>query len=232
MTNRYFVAGPIGSERAVIDGPEAHHLLHVMRSKVGDQVVLFDGSGWEFSASVAKLGRSSVELDVLSRADVNRELPFELTLGVALPKGDRQRWLIEKAVELGVTRVVPLITQRGVAQPNATALDRLRRAVVEASKQCGRNRLMTIEAPSQLADYVLADSSIGRRWIAHPDGESQSVLAAADSPAFLAIGPEGGFTDEEVVAALAANWQLINLGPRTLRIETAAIALVSRLTCE
>ena len=122
-----------------------------MRATPGTQVTLFDGSGDEFAAAVDRVGRSEVELAILSRESINRELPFALTLGVALPKGDRQKWLVEKAVELGVARIVPLRTQRSVAQPVEQALVRLRRAVIEASKQCGRNRLLQIDPPQTMA---------------------------------------------------------------------------------
>ena len=90
-----------------------HHLIHVMGATPGRQIVLFDGSGAEFPAVIQQVGRSEVELSVNSRAEINRELPLDVTLGVALPKGERQKWLVEKAVEVGLTRIVPLRTQRG-----------------------------------------------------------------------------------------------------------------------
>src|SRR5688572_8850936 len=112
MSDRFFVETPIESERAELIGSEAHHLAHVMRAAVGAEVTLFDGSGAEFPARVIKIGRSQVELVVLERREIDRELPFPLVLGVALPKGDRQKWLVEKATELGVSRIVPLQTSR------------------------------------------------------------------------------------------------------------------------
>ena len=150
MSERFFSAEPITAQRVTLDGPEAHHLLHVMRARVGEQVTLFDGSGAEFLAAVESLRRSSVDLQVIESRQMDRELPFLLAIGVALPKGDRQKWLIEKLTELGVAAIVPLTTERGVAQPAAGALERLRRSVIEASKQCGRNRLLQIHEPQQL----------------------------------------------------------------------------------
>src|SRR5262245_27390648 len=132
MTQRYFVESAITDSRATLSGSEAHHLLHVMRGRAGDEVTLFDGSGAGFAARVERCGRSEVELAILARAEINRELPRELVLGVALPKGDRQKWLIEKAVEVGVSRLIPLVTERGVAQPAGSTLERLARGVVEA----------------------------------------------------------------------------------------------------
>jgi 16S rRNA (uracil1498-N3)-methyltransferase len=231
VSDRYFSETPISEDQVLLAGPEAHHLVHVMRAKRGTQVMLFDGSGAEFTARVEQVGRSGVRLAVLSRQAVDRELSRELTLGVALPKGDRQRWLVEKAVELGVRRVVPLVTQRSVAQPGPGALRRLRRTVVEASKQCGRNRLLEISEPQAWTDYVDQTRTVALRLLAQPHGQRTHAdrLSVADRPGqvCMAVGPEGGFTGEEVSRAQAAGWQTVDLGPRTLRVETAALVLVS-----
>ena len=264
MTRRCFSETPIDGPSTTLGGGEAHHLLHVLRAAPGMQITLFDGSGREFDAEVATCGRSSVELLVHAARDVDRELPWPLVLGVALPKGDRQRWIVEKAVELGVTRLVPLATERAERQ----GAEKLSRYVVEASKQCGRNRLMEISEPQDWQEWLhpsfvggVSDAddalrgrvspklaaSFGetgprvsaseappttvRRWVAHPGGRGLlSGDLTAQAPTFVAIGPEGGLADAEVAAAQAAGWELIGLGPRLLRIETAAIALVSALT--
>jgi len=235
MSDRYFVDKPIDSlGRVMLAGPEAHHLIHVLRAVPGMRVVLFDGSGAEFPAVVQKVGRSEIELLANSRELIDRELPFDLTLGVALPKGERQKWLVEKAVEMGVTRIVPLRTQRGVAQPVEQALSRLRRAVIEASKQCGRNRLLQMDEPQNWPDFVENWPSTASRLLAHPAREnvdqSRPVVTELRSMrAVLAIGPEGGFTSEETALAVTAGWHTIDLGPRTLRVETAALVLVAML---
>ena len=230
MSDRFFSSQPIASEHVTLAGPEAHHLLHVMRAKVGEQVTLFDGSGAEFDAEIARCGRSEVDLRVLERREIDRELAFELVIGVSLPKGDRQKWLVEKLTELGVTELVPLVTERGVAQPTDSALERLERGVIEAAKQCGRNRLMRVAKPQVWGEWVHAESdrSEVRRLRAHPDGDSIASLDLTTPRATrLAIGPEGGFSDPEVAAALTAGWQGVNLGPRILRVETAAVALAA-----
>src|SRR5688572_7985367 len=102
MSERFFVDSPISADRAMLAGDEARHLAAVMRAQIGDEVVLFDGSGCEFTARVAAIRKQAVELAIIERREVSRELPVELTLAVALPKGDRQKWLVEKATELGV----------------------------------------------------------------------------------------------------------------------------------
>jgi 16S rRNA (uracil1498-N3)-methyltransferase len=234
MADRYFVETPITGKRATLEGPEAHHLIHVMRVKRGDSVVLFDGSGVEFSASVDKIGRSEIELKILSGEEIDRELPFAITLGVALPKGDRQKWLIEKAIELGVAEMVPLITDRTVSQPIERSLGRLRRAVIEASKQCGRNRLMEILPPQNWAEFVERSAAEPYRFLAHPQGNQgkAETLPQGEPPKriLLAIGPEGGFAPHEVATAVFAGWRSIDLGRRILRIETAAILLTATVT--
>lgn len=233
--DRYFSDHPIEGDEAILAGPEAHHLVHVMRAKPGTQVVLFDGCGAEFLAEVQAVGRGAVRLTILSQRIVDRELPREIILGAALPKGDRQKWLVEKAVELGVQRIIPLVTERSVAQPTSPALDRLRRHVIEASKQCGRNRLMEVAHPLDFATFVRTPQNTLLRWIAHPNPAQTSSPAPVPEmpcgetvgPVWMAVGPEGGFTEEEIAAALHAGWQPVTLGPRILRVETAAIFLVA-----
>jgi 16S rRNA (uracil1498-N3)-methyltransferase len=234
MADRYFADTPIASDRATLGGAEAHHLIHVMRVKCGAQIVLFDGSGAEFTAAVEKVGRHDLELRILAREEIDRELPLKITLGVALPKGDRQKWLVEKAVELGVAKLTPLVTERAVAQPVEQALERLRRAVIEAAKQCGRNRLMEILSPRRFSDFVEESAAEPCRLLAHPQGFHRGVasLPSLDPPksAWLAIGPEGGFSPAEIALATGAGWQTIDLGRRILRIETAALLLTATVT--
>ncbi len=249
MPDRYYVETPITGEQVTLSGAEAHHLINVMRARRGTKVILFDGGGCEFPARVERMGRNGVDLSVLGREEVDRELPFGLTLGVALPKGERQKWLVEKAVELGVGRVVPLRTQRAVAQPVQQALERLRRTVIEASKQCRRNRLMEIAEPLEFSEYI--DATQGKPWrlLAHlrvedaiggvqrSDNADKMVhfmnpTESDEMPAevYLAVGPEGGFTDDEAALAAKAGWQIVDLGRRTLRIETAAVFMVAMIT--
>ena len=239
MSERFFSSQPIASDHITLGGAEAHHLLHVMRATIGAQVTLFDDSGAEFTAVVDNLGRAEVALRVVERRAVDRELPFPLAVGVALPKGDRQKWLVEKLTELGVATLVPLETERGVAQPTENALERLRRAGIEAAKQCGRNRLMQIAKPQAWGEW---NSNFGwlrssaseppglRRLIAHPGGTPVSQIDFTSMlPTHIAVGPEGGLTDAEVAAAIATGWQAVDLGPRILRVETAAVALAAAI---
>lgn len=151
-----------------------------------------------------------------------------MVLGVALPKGDRQKWLVEKVVELGVARLVPLETERGAAQPVESALKRLHRVVIEASKQCGRNRLMAISEPKAWPEFLMESETVACRLVAHP-GQTPRPWPIPSESAALAIGPEGGFTADEVALAIARGWQPVDLGRRILRVETAAVALAARV---
>jgi 16S rRNA (uracil1498-N3)-methyltransferase len=237
MAERFFAEVPSGASRVTLVGSEAHHLGRVVRARVGDELVLFDGDGAEFAAQVLRVRRDTVELQILERREIDRELPCHVSLGVALPRGDRQRWLVEKAVELGVSEFTPLITRRGVAQPGIAAQKRLRRAVIEASKQCGRNRLMQIHDALALQRFIESAPEDAARWIAHPAAkdspDSLPQLADPDRAAvWLAIGPEGGLTDDEVAAAVAGGWRIVGLGGRILRVETAAVALASWISLQ
>lgn len=235
MSERFFIDVPVSSDEILLRGPEAHHLVNVRRGRPGQEVVLFDGTGREFTAEIVDCGRREARLRVMSSRTVSREPSAEVVLGVALPKGERQRWLVEKAVELGVAALVPLVTEHGVSQPTESALARLRRAVIEASKQCGRTRLMEIQEPLGCRDYFGRSSAAeGDFWIcAHPGGDGRlGRSAAAAATARLAVGPEGGFSDEEIRIAREAGWTIAGLGPRILRVETAAVALAAVFTLD
>ena len=224
MSDRFFCEQPIIGNEALLAGPAAHHLLHVMRAKVGDRVMLFDGSGAEFEAEVQRTARAEVELEILARQEVDRESRRHVTLGVALPKGDRQKVLVEKLTELGVARLVPLSTSRSVASPSGGALEKLRRQVIEASKQCGRNRLMEITEPAPLNAFLHGFEADCTRLIAHPSGGEPFTYASEEEPLTCAIGPEGGFDLQELEMAQKAGWRVVSLGSTVLRVETAAIA--------
>jgi 16S rRNA (uracil1498-N3)-methyltransferase len=224
MADRYYVNSRLQAGPVTLAGPEAYHLAAVCRARPGDVICLFNGDGAEYPATVIELAKKYVEVRVTGREAPVRELGFRLELAAALPKSDRADVLIEKLTELGVTRFVPLETSRSVVHPRATKIDRLRRAVIEASKQCGRNVLMQIEERTKWTDYLARDDLPARRFVAHPGG---SIWQRNSGDIAIAIGPEGGFTDEEVGAARAAGWQTVGLGPRILRVETAAIALAA-----
>ena len=198
----------------------------VCRIRPGDPVQLFNGDGHEYPGTVVEVSRRDVVVELAQRRSPVRENPHRLHIATALPKGDRAQFLVEKLTELGVAVLTPLITERTVVQPREGKMDKLERYVIEASKQCGRNVLMRIEPPQKWADFVRDVSLPNLRYVAHPKGETVGGVESGDR--VVAIGPEGGLTEAEVDLALDAGWQRLSLGPRILRIETAAMAVAAR----
>ena len=229
MSERFFLSMPPRDGRAVLVGDEARHLARVMRCAVGDEVVVFDGSGTAWRARVASIGRDEVMLDVGEAVTASRLTRVPLTLAVALPKGERQKWLVEKLTELGVERLVPLATVRGVAEATPAAVERLSRGVVEACKQCGRDGLMQIGGPKSIAEVVGGTGGGAVLLVADRDGAPLEEVATGASQVVALVGPEGGFTEEELAMIEAAGGRRVSLGPHVLRVETAAIALAARL---
>jgi 16S rRNA (uracil1498-N3)-methyltransferase len=193
---------------------------------VGDTVEVFDGHGFAVSATVVRVENKGVELIAVGPPRADQPPPCSLTIASAVPKGERFDWLVEKTTELGVERLVPILSERSIVEPGDAKLDRLRRSVIEASKQCGRNRLMVIDTPRQF-DAFLDHTTIDLRLIGDPTGLDPArwpPLAQCRSVT-LAVGPEGGWSDSERARASRAGWIPIALGAHILRIETAAIAL-------
>lgn len=227
MSERFYVSFPLAVGPAELEGAEAHHLANVSRLRAGDRVILFNGDGCEYGATIQNVAKKHVTLIIDASARPLRERPFQLHLAVPLPKGDRGQFLIEKLTEIGVTSYTPLQTARSVVHPSDAKMEKLERYVIEASKQCGRNKLMTIEPLAKWADYVSQANHSSLKWLAHPGGISLDGFcnAIAGKDVTIAVGPEGGWTKEEVDQAREQGWQVVDLGPRILRVETAALAL-------
>lgn len=255
MSERYYISEQcelLAAGKAILTGDEARHLIRVMRSKIGDTVSLFTGDGIEYSGRIERIDRSEVELAILDSSADDRELALELTMAVALPKGDRQKWLIEKLTELGVRRYIPLAVERADIKVDDNVLARLRRQVIEASKQSGRCRLMEIfpEMPRRkIAELFPFDPISGAandslKILCHPISDGAfGQIAFVDllrglpknrdgdpilpKQLLLVIGPVGGFTDAEVQSALDDGWPILDLGRQVYRVETAAICAAS-----
>ena len=231
MADRFYTPDPLPPGEYVLSGPEAHHLATVRRFGPGDRVTLFNGDGHDYPAEVVSSDRKRAVLAVSPRVVSDRELPFRLEVGAAMPKGDRGDFLVEKLTELGVTRFVPLRTARTVVGPKDARLDKLRQAVIEASKQCGRNVLMEVAPLTGWGEYLAAGDLAVRLVLHTAPGDGAVSLAgvatAAGAAVAVAVGPEGGFTPEEVATAEAAGWRRATLGPRVLRVETAAVAVAA-----
>jgi 16S rRNA (uracil1498-N3)-methyltransferase len=225
VSDRFFHDGPLGPGDVTLDGSEAHHLAVVRRIGPGDAVTLFNGDGREYPARVVEAGKRRVIVQVVRADEPKRELGFTLHVAAALPKGDRGDFLVEKLTELGVTDFTPLVTDRAIVKPMDDKVDKLRRAVIEASKQCGRNVLMRVHAGAPWLAWCGLQA--GRRLLADP--AAARGAAPAPGSALVAIGPEGGFTDAELEAGRDAGWESISLGARVLRVETAAVVAAALL---
>jgi 16S rRNA (uracil1498-N3)-methyltransferase len=228
MSERFYVNRPLTPGPVMLEGPEAHHLAHVSRLRQGDAVCLFNGDGRQYPARVSEVGRRQVTLEIVGVEAPARELPFRLVVASPLPKGDRAQFLVEKLTELGATALVPLSTARSVVHPREAKLDKLQRHVIEASKQCGRNVLLEVRALTEWSAFCRSEGLPARKLLAHPS--APALPGSSSEDVALAVGPEGGFTDEEVRLAQEAGWQVVGLGPRILRVETAALAVTAHFS--
>lgn len=230
MTRRYFVPElPDSGGRIALSAAEAQHAIRVMRIEVGQTVTLFDGAGRQSSAVVVEAGRSECHCDAEPAVLASREPARAIHLGVALPKPDRARELIERLTELGVKSVTPLVAERSQRPPSESLLSKLRRGVIEACKQCERNQLLQIRPTERSLDFFAADQP-GRLLIAHRSDEAASLGEIDGSSEYVAaIGPQGGWTDDEYQAAIDRGFAPIDLGPRIYRVETAATVIAAVL---
>lgn len=230
MTVRYFVPR-LPADGGPIDLPESevHHAAGVMRIRCGDPIVLFDGMGLQADAVIAGVSRRRIACVAEPAVMRHSANPRQFELGIAMPKGDRAKELVERLTELGVDRLVPLQCDRSQRPVSPSAVEKWRRVSLESCKQCGRNMLMQIADPIAFADFIgKPRPSDSLSVIAHPAGGDLSELidrCSAASQIVAAVGPEGGFTDDEVDAASSVGWHCVGLGPRIYRIETAAVVL-------
>jgi 16S rRNA (uracil1498-N3)-methyltransferase len=212
----------------------AAHLAKVLRLRSGDDLILFAGDGREFAAAVESVRGTRVTAAVGDGREADRESPLAATLVQCIPRGDRMDWIVQKATELGVARIVPVLSARSVvrldASQAASKAAHWRAVAVSACEQCGRNRLPVVEAPRPLLRYLGDSTSQGPRLLLEPEsGAHRTVEALGAAAVEIAIGPEGGFADEELEAFLVCNFRPVRLGPRVLRTETAAIAAITWL---
>ncbi|OYT69461.1 MAG: 16S rRNA (uracil(1498)-N(3))-methyltransferase [Chloracidobacterium sp. CP2_5A] len=221
-------------KEARLPDDEAHHAVHVLRVRVGETASVFDGQGRAFRAVVAEASKRGVRL-ALAEPLPSNESPLDLTLAAAILKADKFEWVIQKAVELGVTRIIPLIARYVepglVRSVSSDRLDRWARISREATKQCGRSRLTPIATPRPMPDLLAAQGV--KFFFTERDGQSWGrVVKSIDAPALSAIafvGPEGGWSDDEREQAAAGGAWLVTLGPRILRAETASALAVGLL---
>jgi 16S rRNA (uracil1498-N3)-methyltransferase len=232
---RVFVDGDLATgQRLTVEGSAGNHIVRVLRSRIGDELTLFNGRGGEYGASIDEIRRDTVQVSVREHRDQERESAFELTLAQGISRGERMDWVVQKATELGVTRIVPLFTERSVVHLDekqaARKVQHWRSIAVSACEQCGRNVVPEIAAPTPL--YGLLEKPVGKgsSLLLSPTGE-QRIADIAGSPegATVLIGPEGGLARVEQDAALRSGFTAVRMGPRVLRTETAAVCALTLL---
>jgi 16S rRNA (uracil1498-N3)-methyltransferase len=230
---RVYVDAPVAAgKRLVVAGSAANHITRVLRLRNGDALTVFDGSGGEFGARIEEFRKDSVLVSVEDHRPLDRESPLPITLAQGISRGERMDWIIQKATELGTSRIVPLFTKRSVVRLDDKQADRKlqhwRAIAISACEQCGRNRIPELAAPVDFFDVLPADSSGATRLLLSPTGDLRiDDLQDVGKGITVLIGPEGGLEDVEQEAALAAGFKAVRLGPRVLRTETAAIAALT-----
>jgi 16S rRNA (uracil1498-N3)-methyltransferase len=236
--SRVFVEAPLATgARVQLAGTAANHVLRVLRLRVGGELTLFNGAGGEFAARIEAFSGSSVTVVVGAQRALERESPLSLTLAQGVSRGERMDLVMQKATELGVTGLVPVLTERSVVRLDAAQAQRKlahwRAITIAACEQSGRNRPPGVVLPVPLADFLRSDLKSDTRLLLSPAAPLRivEVPKPAHSVTVL-IGPEGGLTQEEQERALAAGFVGVRLGPRVLRTETAAIAALTLLQRE
>ncbi|MEM7478990.1 MAG: RsmE family RNA methyltransferase [Planctomycetota bacterium] len=234
-----------------LSSADSLHASNVLRLGAGQHVQLFDGVGGRAEGVIRQVAKKCVQVEYEQRVEFPEQQSPNLHLGVSLPKGDRQKVLIDGLTQLGVATLTPILSRRSVAQPAEKSLQRLQRSVIEACKQCGRDRLMQINEPQRIEDVVggslAADSEseglTTLKFFAHPYGNTVSVAALLRDSGFAAaseskdsvashaavclIGPEGGWTDKECQTLEERGFRRVSLGGNILRIEMAALSIAS-----
>lgn len=238
---RLFYKGTL-AEKINITGQDAHHLMHVMRAKAGQQVTVVDDEGSVALMEMTAFTAESVELTLKERLEGNTESPLELTLVQCLLKSDKMDWIVQKAVELGTNKIQPLASRNCVAQYDGKKAkqrqERWQKIADEAAKQCGRTKLLQVEPIMGIKEF-LSESGFGEDsplYFCYENEEQKTIKEALTnsqvSKATVIIGPEGGFTLEEAQAIEEAGGKSVTLGPRILRAETAAIAAMTVIQYE
>src|ERR1700730_4878452 len=250
MTRRRFYAPPVAfapdKKSVTLGAEETRHARDVLRLQSGDQIFVFDGAGREFHCTVQTINRDSTELGVIAEVEPTRpESSLNLTLAIALLKGEKFDLVIQKATELGVKRIVPLDTERADVRLRENdgankRVARWRRIALEAAKQTGRAYVPEIAAPltfNLLLPEAVEDQELSMDVTrlmfsergGRPLAEATNNIAGRPPRMVAVVGPEGGWTDEEIELAHEAGWEIVTLGGRTLRAETAGITVVALL---
>ena len=231
--SRFFIDQPLKSNGSIeIVAERAHYIRNVLRLKSGNSLILFNGAGGEYPATLTEITKKSVCASLGEQNPINRNQPRGVTLGIGILKRDAMDLALQKAVELGVAFIQPLVTDRITVPMKQikSRQDHWQAIAISSCEQCGMNIVPEVKAPRELSDWC--QSQVGQRLIADPEANSgdklqHNQITESMDPISILVGPEGGFTEFEVSLAVTAGFRGINLGPRILRAETAAISLLT-----
>lgn len=231
--SRIYTAQPLAElSQITLEGDTAHYLSRVLRLPLDAQLVLFNGDGCEYAAHITHIDKKQLVAAIDSVAAAERESPLEIQLGIAVSKGERMDWIVQKATELGVTRITPLLSERVEVRLQGEREEKRiahwRAISISACEQCMRNRVPIIDSVQPLAKW-LSETQADAKFVLHH--RSATALDSATKPAQVAllIGPEGGLSDTEIKLAEREGFASLRLGPRVLRTETAPLAALSVL---
>jgi 16S rRNA (uracil1498-N3)-methyltransferase len=228
---RVYVAVPLSIDTTVeLETATGHYLTRVLRLQANARVTVFNGSGGEYQAIISAASKRSVSLLIESYKDQNTDSPLSTRLGIGVSRGERMDWVIQKATELGVTEIIPLMCERTTVKLSGERLERRmshwQKIAISACEQSGRNHLPVIQPPVTV-DQWTSSCAAHTKWLLHPGEKMSGQLPDSPETIALMIGPEGGFGDAEIEIAKGAGFSALSLGPRVLRTETAPIAALS-----
>lgn len=214
----------------VLPEQASHHLSKVLRMHVGRELIVFNGEGGEYNAVITDITKKHVAVDVNEFSDDDRESPLQLHLAIGVSRGERFEWVLQKATELGVTDITPLITERTEVKMNGDRGDkqyeRWHNIIISACEQCQRNRLPNLHAPTSL-QHLCETTDADLKYVLHHRDSQTLPTNATPQSVLLLIGPEGGLSEQEIALARSHHFSPLTLGPRVLRTETAPIASIS-----
>lgn len=231
---RLFHPDPIPlDEEFLLSHDAAHHVGTVLRLKANHPIVLFNGDGNEYSGQIIAVNRKQVHVEADACLAIGKESPLPLHLGQGVSKGDRMDWVLQKSVELGVTHITPVLTQRCAVKLDEKRwekkLQQWQKIIIGACEQCGRNTLPTLYPPQALNQWLATSTQATRLVLAPNATQPLAKVHYATHGYRILVGPEGGLTDQEIHQSLESGYVAAGLGPRILRTETAAISAISIL---
>jgi len=238
---RFFVnQNEIHSNEINIKGEDVNHIKKVLRARIGDFITVCDGKGTDFEVEIKDLGADFVLTSIINSISSISEPPIDITLFQGIPKSDKMDLIIQKSIELGVTRVVPVITERTIVKIGSTVdaenkRSRWQRIAMEAAKQCNRGIIPIVELPMSFSTAIELAKTSQLSIIPYENEKESSIkkyIAKGIKNIAIMIGPEGGFTEEEISKANTRDIKSVTLGPRILRTETAGIAVIAVLMYE